>query len=66
MIIRQSSSVASSNSSRDQHQVLQAGLWNEVIWNTATRECFRKNPLTWYNTLYIIVIIISPTLDIQD
>ena len=30
-----------------------AGLWNSVIWTTATRECFRKDPLTWYNEFFL-------------
>ncbi|KAL7569850.1 hypothetical protein ACA910_008519 [Epithemia clementina (nom. ined.)] len=30
-----------------------AGLWNDVIWTTATREAFRKDPLRWYNEFWI-------------
>ena len=30
-----------------------AGLWDNVIWSTATREAFRKNPLAWYNQFWI-------------
>jgi NAD-dependent SIR2 family protein deacetylase len=30
-----------------------AGLWNSVIWTTATRECFRKDPLRWYNRFFL-------------
>lgn len=30
-----------------------AGLWDEVIWTTATRACFRKDPLRWYNEFWI-------------
>jgi NAD-dependent SIR2 family protein deacetylase len=28
-------------------------IWNSVIWTTATREAFRKNPLQWYNQFWI-------------
>lgn len=28
------------------------GLWNEVIWTTATREAFRKDPQRWYNKFW--------------
>jgi NAD-dependent SIR2 family protein deacetylase len=31
----------------------QEGLWNDVIWTTATRKAFRKDPLTWYNTFWM-------------
>ena len=30
-----------------------AGLWNDVIWTTATREAFRKDPARWYNEFWI-------------
>ena len=30
-----------------------AGLWNDVIWSTATREAFRKDPLAWYNEFWL-------------
>jgi NAD-dependent deacetylase len=29
------------------------GLWNDVIWTTATREAFRKDPLSWYNDFWM-------------
>lgn len=29
------------------------GIWNDVIWTTATRECFTQDPLTWYNEFWI-------------
>lgn len=32
---------------------LQEGLWNDVIWSTATRETFRKDPLKWYNDFWL-------------
>lgn len=32
---------------------LQAGLWDQVLWTTATREAFRQNPLKWYNEFWI-------------
>ena len=25
----------------------ESGVWSSVIWKTATRECFRKDPLSW-------------------
>lgn len=30
-----------------------SGVWTQVIWNTATREAFRKNPLEWYNSFWL-------------
>ena len=30
-----------------------SGLWAEVIWKTATRASFRKDPLEWYNTFWL-------------
>jgi NAD-dependent deacetylase len=30
-----------------------AGLWNDVIWTTATREAFRKDPKRWYNDFWL-------------
>jgi NAD-dependent SIR2 family protein deacetylase len=30
-----------------------AGLWDSVVWTTATRECFRKDPLRWYNRFFL-------------
>jgi NAD-dependent deacetylase len=30
-----------------------SGIWNEVIWKTATRACFRKDPLAWYNDFWL-------------
>ena len=30
-----------------------AGLWNDEIWTTATRQAFRKNPVRWYNEFWI-------------
>ncbi|KAI2489150.1 Sir2 family [Fragilaria crotonensis] len=30
-----------------------SGLWEEVIWKTATRASFRKNPLEWYNEFWL-------------
>jgi NAD-dependent deacetylase len=30
-----------------------AGIWNDVIWTTATREAFRKDPLSWYNDFWM-------------
>lgn len=32
---------------------LQAGLWDQVLWTTATRESFRQDPLKWYNGFWI-------------
>jgi len=29
------------------------GIWNDVIWTTATRKCFSQDPLTWYNEFWI-------------
>ena len=29
------------------------GIWNQVIWTTATRRSFRKDPLLWYNQFWI-------------
>jgi NAD-dependent deacetylase len=29
------------------------GLWNDVIWTTATREAFRKDPISWYNDFWM-------------
>ena len=29
-----------------------AGLWNSVIWTTATREAFLKDPVAWYNDFW--------------
>ena len=28
------------------------GLWNDVIWTTATREAFRKDPKRWYSDFW--------------
>lgn len=30
-----------------------SGLWTEVIWKTATRSSFRKDPLEWYNAFWL-------------
>jgi NAD-dependent deacetylase len=30
-----------------------SGVWKQVIWTTATREAFRKNPLDWYNQFWL-------------
>jgi NAD-dependent deacetylase len=30
-----------------------AGVWNDVIWTTATRQAFRKDPLSWYNEFWM-------------
>ena len=30
-----------------------SGLWEEVIWKTATRASFRKDPLEWYNDFWL-------------
>jgi NAD-dependent deacetylase len=30
-----------------------SGLWKEVIWKTATRSSFRKDPLEWYNDFWL-------------
>eukprot|EP00538_Stauroneis_constricta_P002379 CAMPEP_0119558424 /NCGR_PEP_ID=MMETSP1352-20130426/10774_1 /TAXON_ID=265584 /ORGANISM="Stauroneis constricta, Strain CCMP1120" /LENGTH=492 /DNA_ID=CAMNT_0007605781 /DNA_START=76 /DNA_END=1554 /DNA_ORIENTATION=+ len=30
-----------------------SGVWTQVIWTTATREAFRKNPLDWYNQFWL-------------
>jgi NAD-dependent SIR2 family protein deacetylase len=30
-----------------------AGLWNDVIWTTATRKSFRKDPQKWYNDFWL-------------
>ena len=30
-----------------------SGLWQEVIWKTATRASFRKDPLEWYNGFWL-------------
>jgi len=29
------------------------GLWNDVIWTTATREAFRKDACRWYNEFWL-------------
>jgi NAD-dependent deacetylase len=29
------------------------GLWDNVIWTTATRQAFRKDPLAWYNDFWM-------------
>lgn len=29
------------------------GLWNNVIWNTATRKAFRKDAVRWYNDFWM-------------
>lgn len=28
-------------------------LWEEVVWTTATREAFRKDPVKWYNKFWL-------------
>ena len=28
-------------------------LWEEVVWTTATREAFRKDPVKWYNEFWL-------------
>lgn len=30
-----------------------AGIWDEVVYTTATRAAFRKDPLRWYNKFWI-------------
>ena len=30
-----------------------SGLWANVIWKTATRQAFRKDPLKWYNEFWL-------------
>ena len=30
-----------------------SGVWTQVIWSTATREAFRKDPLKWYNAFWV-------------
>ena len=30
-----------------------SGLWTTVIWKTATRQAFRKDPLKWYNEFWL-------------
>ena len=30
-----------------------SGLWEEIIWKTATRSSFRKAPLEWYNDFWL-------------
>eukprot|EP00592_Proboscia_alata_P000511 CAMPEP_0194373128 /NCGR_PEP_ID=MMETSP0174-20130528/21556_1 /TAXON_ID=216777 /ORGANISM="Proboscia alata, Strain PI-D3" /LENGTH=435 /DNA_ID=CAMNT_0039152031 /DNA_START=17 /DNA_END=1324 /DNA_ORIENTATION=- len=29
------------------------GLWSEVVWSNATREAFRRDPLSWYNSFWL-------------
>ena len=29
------------------------GVWTQHIWQTGTREAFRKNPLEWYNEFWL-------------
>ena len=41
----------SSSSSSSSHHL---GLWNEVIWTTATRAAFRKDPRLWYEQFWNI------------
>ena len=33
---------------KNSNHILQAGIWDEVIWTTATRASFRKDPVRWY------------------
>mmetsp|Transcript_10684 Transcript_10684/g.29445 ORF Transcript_10684/g.29445 Transcript_10684/m.29445 type:complete len:493 (+) Transcript_10684:81-1559(+) len=42
-------------SNPQQHGVLPttAGLWNSVIWSTATRQAFRRDPLQWYTSFWM-------------
>lgn len=47
------SSPAQYDSHKRPKHVLQAGLWNDVIWSTATRESFRKDPAKWYTEFWI-------------
>lgn len=30
-----------------------SGVWTQHIWTAATRECFRKDPLAWYNDFWL-------------
>ena len=30
-----------------------SGVWTHIIWTTATREAFRKDPLKWYNAFWV-------------
>lgn len=30
-----------------------SAIWSQVIWKTATRQAFRKDPLKWYNTFWL-------------
>ena len=34
------------------NHILQAGIWDEVIWTTATRVAFRKDPVRWYTQFW--------------
>jgi NAD-dependent SIR2 family protein deacetylase len=36
------------------HNILYEGLWNDVIWTTATRAAFRKDPMGWYTKFWNI------------
>jgi NAD-dependent deacetylase len=46
-------SAPSSTKQRKQVHVLQEGLWDHVIWKTATRAAFRKDPSKWYREFWI-------------
>ena len=35
-------------------------LWTQHIWTTATRECFRKDPLGWYNDFWLPHLSLPP------
>ena len=34
------------------NHILQAGIWDEVIWTMATRASFRKDPVRWYTQFW--------------
>lgn len=35
------------------------GLWSHVIWQKATREEFRKDPLLWENDFWVSAVVLS-------
>jgi hypothetical protein len=34
------------------------GLWSHVVWQKATREEFRKDPLGWYNDFWVSAVVL--------
>lgn len=40
--------------------VAASGIWNDVIWTTATKESFRRDPARWYNEFWIPYFFTGP------